>query len=52
VISVFFTGETDSVSVENDLKAAVEEFNSALVHFGQGVGFKVFDLLQGTSTFM
>lgn len=47
VALTFIAGERDYGSVEIDLKTAVSEFNSALVQFGHGVGFKVFELLQG-----
>jgi hypothetical protein len=47
VASTFFTDEKDYNSVDSELKAAVDEFNSSLMHYGNGVGFKVFDLLQG-----
>lgn len=33
--------------MEVDLKSAVDEFNSSLARVGHGVGFRVFDLLQG-----
>jgi hypothetical protein len=48
--STFFSGEKDFNSVEKDLTSAVDEFNSSLSQFGHGVGFKVFDLLQGISS--
>ena len=49
MVSSFLVGEREYKTVDSDLKAAVDEFNSAVVHFGHGVGFKVFDLLQGIS---
>jgi hypothetical protein len=47
VVSTFFVGEGESKTMDSDLRAAVEEFNSAVADFGHRVGFKVFDLLQG-----
>jgi hypothetical protein len=48
VTATFFAGEKDFESAETALKNAVDEFNSSIMQFGHGVGFKVFDLLQGT----
>lgn len=49
MVSNLFVGEREHKTVDLDLKAAVDEFNSAVMHFGQGLGFKVFDLLRGIS---
>lgn len=40
-------GENELQSTREDLEKAINEFNSALSHFGHNVVFKTFDRIQG-----
>lgn len=43
----FFLGDRGYDSSKLKVKTAVQEFNSALTHFGHSVGFKTFETVQG-----
>ena len=47
VISTLTTGEEEYVAVSQALEVCVSNFNSALSHYGQGVGFKTFEYVEG-----
>jgi hypothetical protein len=34
-----------------ELRAAVDEFNVTLLHFGQGVNFKIFEAVEGIGSY-
>jgi hypothetical protein len=48
----FFRGDQEREYSGRNLENAVLEFNSALSHFGHGVGFKTFKCVQGIATIL
>jgi phosphoribosylamine-glycine ligase len=45
VATVFLGDQTESS--RPDLDKAIDEFNAELLHFGESIGFRTFDLVQG-----
>jgi hypothetical protein len=46
--STIIKGDDECQSVDTEFKFSVSEFNSALVHFGQSITFRTFEVLEGT----
>jgi hypothetical protein len=40
-------GDENFSTIESTLKNAVDEFNLTLTHFGHGVGFRTFEIVEG-----
>src|SRR5271154_1556983 len=49
MVSTLTTGDEDYTEVNQALEKAVANFNSALSHYGHGVGFKTFEYVEGNA---
>ena len=49
MVSTLTRGDDDYSAVTQELETSVANFNSALSHYGHGVGFKTFEYVEGSS---
>ena len=47
IVKTVVVGDDALTAVEVSLRDTVEEFNSTLAHFGHGVGFRTYEIVQG-----